>query len=179
STGYNNGSIAYFMIFQNPNVDLNWYRNIWQKGEYQLQQIQPFSSYIDNPYLIAYEATNPLSSHQLIGTISAEVELADHWHLRLRTSLNSQNSDREQQRPYIINRHARDFYKKQNIYKHEINFDFLRSYHNQFNENWDFSASAGGNAMQFKYRRTDAAIDGLVVPGVYKLSNGINNPTVS
>src|SRR5690606_10242588 len=29
STGYNNGSIAYFMIFQNPNVDLDWLRPIW------------------------------------------------------------------------------------------------------------------------------------------------------
>lgn len=179
STGYNNGSIAYFMIFQNPNVDLDWYRNIWQKGEDQLQQIQPFSSYIDNPYLIAYEATNPLASHQLIGTISADVDIADHWDLRLRTSLNSQNSDREQQRPYSINRHARGFYKAQDIYKQEINSDFLLSYNNEFGEKWGFSASVGGNRMQFKYRRTDAAIDGLVVPGVYKLSNGINNPTVA
>jgi hypothetical protein len=31
-TGYNNQSIAYFMIFQNPNVDLNWYRDRWKKG---------------------------------------------------------------------------------------------------------------------------------------------------
>ncbi len=179
STGYNNGSIAYFMIFQNPNVDLDWYRAIWQKGQEQVQQIHPFSSYIDNPYLIAYEATNPLESHQLIGTLSAEIQLAENLDLRLRTSLNSLNSDREQKRPYSINRYARGFYKRQDIFKQEINADFLVSYAKQLGDHWDFSASVGGNRMQYRYRRTDASIDGLVVPGVYKLANGINNPTVS
>ena len=32
ATGYNNQSISYFMIFQNPNVDLAWYRPIWKPG---------------------------------------------------------------------------------------------------------------------------------------------------
>ncbi|WP_238555571.1 TonB-dependent receptor plug domain-containing protein [Chryseobacterium sp. P1-3] len=58
ATGYNNQSISYFMIFQNPNVDLEWYKPIWKKGQEQVDQIHPFSSYIDNPYLIAYENLN-------------------------------------------------------------------------------------------------------------------------
>lgn len=38
--------------------------------------------------------------------------------------------------------------------------------------NFDLSTSVGGNAMDFRYRRLDAATeDGLVVPGIYKLSN--------
>ncbi|OYW81988.1 MAG: SusC/RagA family protein, partial [Sphingobacteriia bacterium 32-37-4] len=39
ATGYNNQSIAYFMIFQNPNVDLSWYRPIWKKGQEQIDQV--------------------------------------------------------------------------------------------------------------------------------------------
>ena len=58
ATGYNNQSISYFMIFQNPNVDLAWYKPIWKKDKYQIDQIHPFSSYIDNPYLIAYQMLN-------------------------------------------------------------------------------------------------------------------------
>ena len=33
ATGYNNQSISYFMIFQNPNVDLAWYKPIWKKDK--------------------------------------------------------------------------------------------------------------------------------------------------
>lgn len=178
STGYNNGSIAYFMIFQNPNVDLDWLRPIWQEGQNQIQQIQPFSSYIDNPYLIAYEATNPLASSQIVGNIFSNIDLAPNLDLMLRASLNTYNQDREQIRPYSINRYKNGFYETQDIWKQEVNTDFLLSYKNDLSEKIGLSASVGGNAMDYKYRRTDASVDGLVVPAVYKLANGINNPIV-
>ncbi|MEH6407795.1 MAG: SusC/RagA family TonB-linked outer membrane protein [Leeuwenhoekiella sp.] len=179
SSGYNNGSIAYFMIFQNPNVNLDWLRPIWQDGQDQIQQIQPFSSYVDNPYLIAYEATNPLASNQIVGNIYANIELAPKLDLMLRTSLNTYHQDREQKRPYSINRYARGYYEAQDIWKQEVNTDFLLSYENQFNDHFGYSFSLGGNAMDYQYRRTDASVDGLVVPGVYKLANGINNPIIA
>lgn len=178
STGYNNGSIAYFMIFQNPNVNLNWYRNIWKNGQNQIQQIQPFSSYIDNPYLIAYEATNALASNQIVGNVFGKIQLAANLELMLRTSLNTYYQEREQKRPYSINRYKQGYYETQDIWKQEVNTDFLLSYENKLSNNLSLSASVGGNSMDYKYRRTDASVDGLVVPGVYKLANGVNNPLV-
>ncbi|ALJ04344.1 SusC/RagA family TonB-linked outer membrane protein [Pseudalgibacter alginicilyticus] len=178
STGYNNGSIAYFMIFQNPNVDLDWYRNIWKQGQNQIQQIQPFSSYIDNPYAIAYEATNALASNQIVGNIFSNIQLAPQLKLMLRTSLNTYYQEREQKRPYSINRYKQGFYEAQDVWKQEVNTDFLLSYDNEISDKFSFSASVGGNSMDYKYRRTDASVDGLVVPGVYKLANGINNPLI-
>lgn len=178
STGYNNGSISYFMIFQNPNVDLDWYRNIWQQGQKQIQQIQPFSSYIDNPYLIAYEATNSLASNQIVGNIFSNIQLVPQLELMLRTSLNTYFQEREQKRPYSINRYKQGYYEAQDIWKQEINTDFLLSYDNELGEQFSLSASVGGNSMDYKYRRTDAAVDGLVVPNVYKLANGVNNALV-
>ena len=166
------------MIFQNPNVDLDWLRPIWQEGQNQIQQIQPFSSYIDNPYLIAYEATNPLASSQIVGNIFSNIDLAPNLDLMLRASLNTYNQDREQIRPYSINRYKNGFYETQDIWKQEVNTDFLLSYKNDLSEKIGLSASVGGNAMDYKYRRTDASVDGLVVPAVYKLANGINNPIV-
>lgn len=178
STGYNNGSIAYFMIFQNPNVDLDWYRPIWQEGQDQIQQVQPFSSYVDNPFLIAYEATNSLASNQIVGNIFTNIELAPKLELLLRTSLSTYHQDREQKRPYSINRYAKGFYEKQNVFKQEVNADFLLSYDDKFNDDFSYSFSLGGNARDYRYRRTDAYVDALVVPGVYKLANGVNNPIV-
>ncbi|MEH6681635.1 MAG: SusC/RagA family TonB-linked outer membrane protein [Sediminicola sp.] len=178
STGYNNGSISYFTIFQNPNVDLDWYRNIWQRGQDQIQQIQPFSSFIDNPYLIAYEATNSLASDQIVGTLFANIQLSPNLDLLVRTALNTYNQERDQRRPYSINRYARGYYETQDIWKLEVNTDFLLSYKKEINEKWDISTSVGGNTRDYKYRRTDASVEGLVVPGVYKLANGINSPII-
>ncbi|MFO7720195.1 MAG: SusC/RagA family TonB-linked outer membrane protein [Gillisia sp.] len=178
-TGYNNGSVAYFMIFQNPNIDLDWYRPIWMEGQNQIQKIAPFSSYIDNPYLIAYEATNPLLSDQIVGNIFANIDLATNLKLMLRTSLNTYSQDREQKRPYSINRYSKGYYKSQDINKQEVNSDFLLTYNKELTEKLGLSFSAGGNAMTYKYRRTDASVEGLVVPGVYKLANGVSNPIIT
>jgi len=179
STGYNNGSIAYFMIFQQPNIDLDWYRPIWEKGKEQIQQLHPFSSFIDNPYLIAYEATNTLDSDQIVGNIFANITLSPNLDLMLRSSMNTYNQTREQKRPYSINRYAKGFYERQDVFKQEINSDFLLSYKKDFGSKFSLAASAGGNAMNYKYRRTEAEVTGLVVPGVYKLSNGSSAPILT
>ncbi len=179
STGYNNGSIAYFMIFQNPNVNLDWLRPIWQEGQEQIEQIQPFSSYIDNPYLIAYESLNTLESNQIIGTIYTNIQLANNLDLMLRTALNSTNQEREQIRPYSINRYSQGYYQTQDVFKQEVNSDFLLNYENRLSKDFAFSLSLGGNARTEKRRNTNASITGLVVPGVYKLANGMNNPNIS
>lgn len=179
STGYNNGSIAYFMIFQQPNIDLEWYRPIWSEGSENIMQLHPFSSYIDNPYLIAYNATNSLQSNQIIGNLSATIDLLPNLNLMLRSSLNSYTQNREQHRPYSINRYAKGYFNRQDISKQEINSDFLLSYKKKFNEVFSLSASFGGNALSYKYKSLVASIEGLVVPNVYKLSNGINLPYIS
>jgi TonB-linked SusC/RagA family outer membrane protein len=178
STGYNNGSIAYFMIFQNPNVDLDWYRPIWMNGQQNLDQINPYSSYIDNPYLIAYEATNALKSTQIVGNLYSNITLTSNLELMLRGSLNTYNQTREQNRPYSINRYARGYYNTQDVYKQEINTDFLLSYKDQFGEDFSFNASLGGNALRYRYHSIEASVEGLVVPDVYKLTNGVNAPLV-
>ncbi|WP_417354038.1 SusC/RagA family TonB-linked outer membrane protein [Flavobacterium sp.] len=178
STGYNNGSIAYFMIFQNPNVDLDWYRSIWKQGQENIQQVHPFSSYIDNPYLIAYEATNSLDNDQIVGNIFANINLATNLDLMLRSAINTYSQHREQRRPYSINRYAKGFFKTQNVFKQEVNTDFLLSYKNNISNSIAFSGSVGGNLKNYKYRNTEAEVEGLVVPDVYKLTNGINAPLI-
>jgi TonB-linked SusC/RagA family outer membrane protein len=178
STGYNNGSIAYFMIFQNPNVDLDWYKPIWMNGLENIDQINPYSSFIDNPYLIAYKATNSLESSQVVGNMFANINLGSNFDLLVRSALNTYNQNRQQRRPYSINRYAKGFFKVQDVYMQEINNDFLLSYKNKFGENFSLSGSVGGNNRTEKYRRSEAEVDGLVVPDVYKLTNGVNAPLV-
>lgn len=179
STGYNNGSIAYFMIFQNPNVDLDWLRPIWKDGQKDIEQIRPFSSYIDNPYLIAYESLNTLESNQIVGNLNAKIHFSDNLNLMVRSSLNTYHQDRAMKRPFSINRYAEGYYGTQDIFKQEVNNDFLFNYQRSISNNFQISASVGGNNRTVKRRATNASVTGLVVPGVYKLANGKSSPSIS
>ena len=178
-TGYNNQSIAYFMIFQNPNVDLNWYRDIWRKDLYQVDQIHPFSSFIDNPFLIAHEMTNTVNSNSFFGNITANISIAKNLDLLLRSALTTASEKREMQRPFSSANFLRGYYKEQRLTDLEMNSDFLFSYKNKFGKDIELSASAGGNTRNNDNTRADAYVDGLVIPGVYKLANGLGQSIIT
>lgn len=178
ATGYNNQSISYFMIFQNPNVDLNWYRDIWKKGQEQIDQIHPFSSFIDNPFLIAYEMTNGVKNNSVVGSFSATYEISKKFDLLVRSGINMMDEDRNQKRPFSTANFLKGYYKEQAITDFESNSDFLLTYKDNILKDLTVTASAGGNKMVHRYNRVDSYIDGLVIPGVYKLNNGLASPQV-
>ncbi|SIT78442.1 SusC/RagA family TonB-linked outer membrane protein [Pontibacter indicus] len=178
-TGYSNQSIAYFMIFQNPNVDLAWYEPRWKKGKEQLEQIHPFSSYIDNPYVIAYEMTNAMNNYATVGNLSATYEFSPKLDLLVRSALTTRQEDRAQRRPFNSANFPFGYYKEQSIFDYEINNDFLVTYKEKLGSDIDIRTSFGGNIRREKYRLTNGVLDGLVIPGVYKLSNGLSNPMMT
>ncbi|GAB3765103.1 SusC/RagA family TonB-linked outer membrane protein [Spirosoma pomorum] len=172
-TGYNNQSIAYFMIFQNPNVDLAWYEPRWKKGQYQIQQIHPFSSYIENPYVIAYDMINSLNSTNIIGNIQAQYTLSPKLELMVRSGLNTRQDRREQNRPWNTANFPQGYYKQQDVMFMESNTDALLTYKDRLSNNFDVTASIGGNRMSNEVKQNNAVARGLLLPGVYKLSNAL------
>ncbi|WP_277234536.1 SusC/RagA family TonB-linked outer membrane protein [Hymenobacter sp. YC55] len=176
ATGYNNQSLSYFMIFQNPNVPLDAYRTIWRNGYDQIDQVHPFSSFIDNPYLIAYEMINSSTTRTTVGNISATYDFTKNLSLLIRSGLAMTQERREMRRPYSTANFQKGYYKQQDISNYEVNTDFLLTYHRQFNTHFDVRASVGGNAMRRRNRSTDASVRDLVIPGVYKLANGLSSP---
>jgi TonB-linked SusC/RagA family outer membrane protein len=179
ATGYNNQSISYFMIFQNPNVDLKWYEPRWKNGKDQIDQIHPFSSFIDNPYLIAYEMTNSVKSNSLVGNLSATYELSKKFEVMVRSGITLNQEEREQRRPFSTANFQKGYFKLQNVGYSEINTDFLITYKDRISERFDLRVSAGGNRMERNLDQTNSYVDGLVIPGVYKLSNGVSSPMTS
>lgn len=179
ATGYNNQSLAYFMIFQNPNVPLSAYgASRWKNGLDQIDQVHPFSSFIDNPYIIAYEMTNAVDTRTTVGNISATYQFTPTVDLMVRSGLAATQEEREQRRPYSTANFQRGYYKQQTISQYEVNTDFLLTYHQPKLGRFDVRTSVGGNVMKRHFRGMDAAVEGLVIPGVYKLTNGISNPAL-
>ncbi|MBW8361426.1 MAG: SusC/RagA family TonB-linked outer membrane protein [Kaistella sp.] len=173
ATGYNNQSISYFMIFQNPNVDLAWYEPIWKKDQTQLDQIHPFSSFIDNPYLIAYEMLNGVDKRAINGNITLDYKFNNNFSAMLRSGIDVLNEVRTTKRPYSSANYRQGFYREQFIKNQEYNNDVLFNYKNGFGK-FDVSASVGGSIRYNEYVMNDYRAEGLKIPGNYTLTNAIS-----
>lgn len=173
ATGYNNQSISYFMIFQNPNVDLAWYRPIWKEGQYQIDQIHPFSSFIDNPYMIAYEMLNGVDKRNITGNITMDYAFSNKLSLMLRSGIEFLNEERTTKRPWSSANYLKGYYREQFIKNQEYNNDMLLSYKDGFGK-FDVSASVGGSIRYNEYVMNDYQAVGLKNPGDYALTNAVS-----
>ncbi|KQR93496.1 SusC/RagA family TonB-linked outer membrane protein [Chryseobacterium sp. Leaf180] len=171
ATGYSNQSISYFMIFQNPNVDLSWYRPIWKNGQEQIDQIHPFSSFIDNPYLIAYEMLNGVDKNFITGNVNLNYNIAKNFDVMVRSGMELNNETRTQKRPWSSANFLQGMYREQHVRLMDLNNDVLFTYKNSFKD-FDFSASAGANIRYTEYRLNDYQAENLLKPGLYTLPNG-------
>lgn len=173
-TGYNNQSLSYFMIFQNPNIDLAVYKPRWRRGQEQIAQIHPFSSYIENPYLIAYEMTNSLENINIDGSLQGIYTFGPKWELMVRSGLNLRQDQREMRRPWDTANFPKGYYKQQDVYFFESNSDLLLTYSEEQAGPFSLTASLGGNLMNRREKMNNAIARGLNLPGVYKLSNALD-----
>lgn len=176
--GYNSNSISYFLIFQNPNVNLDWLRPMWRKGQENVKQLQPYSSFIGNPFVILYEAENPSRKHSNVSSLSATFDINSNLSLMVRSGIQLSSEQREQHRPISDVVFGNGFFKKENVFDYEMNTDALLTYHDTYDNGLNLSASVGGNMMQSKYDLLSASVNGLKTPGIYKLANGASNPHV-
>lgn len=176
---YNSNSLSYFLIFMNPNFNLDWFKPMWYKGKENIKQIRPFSGYLPNPYVLLYEATNPAKKHSFNGNISANFTINRFLDLQLRSGMQATAQQQEQHRPWDDKVYPTGFFKKQNIFDYEVNSDVLLSYHNSFDNGFNVNASVGGNMMQSYYDLLSASVTGLNTPGVYSLANGVSSPLVN
>jgi TonB-linked SusC/RagA family outer membrane protein len=176
--GYNSNSISYFLIFQNPNVNLDWLRPMWRTGQENVRQLQPYSSYIGNPFVTLLEAENPSEKHSVVSTLSATLTINRSFDFMVRSGIQLSANSQEQHRPISDVVYGNGFFKKQNIFDYELNSDALLSFHHSFESDFHISASVGGNMMNMHYDMLSAEVKGLITPGDYKLANGASNPLV-
>jgi TonB-linked SusC/RagA family outer membrane protein len=178
STGYNNQSIMYFIRGMVPNSNLDWFKEYWVPGLEQISQTRPFSSLLDNPYLITYEMLNKSNRHGVIGNISATYSFTEDLSLMVRTALDYASEFRSQQRPFGTNKFAEGMFRTQNIFTQEINSDFLLRYNKDLGKGFTSNYSVGGSQMRNRYIRDDLRADQLNLPGYYILANS-KNPIVA
>ncbi|MBO0952696.1 SusC/RagA family TonB-linked outer membrane protein [Fibrella forsythiae] len=176
TTGYNNQSIMYFIAFQNPNIDLDWYKSYWVPGREGVEQNHPFSSLIDNPYLISYEMLNKSNRHNITGNVSVTYNIIKNLDLTLHGGLDAGYEFRSQQRPKNTQKFQEGMYRQQNVFNMESNTDFLLRYKVRPTGDFQMTANAGGNILIQQQTFTNQLADRLVIPGVYNLANSEQLP---
>lgn len=178
NVGYNNQSIAYFMLFQNANVDLNWYKPYWKEGQEGIAQVHPFSTLIDNPYLIVNEMINASNRHNVTGNTTLDYKISKKLTLTLRTSLDMGYEFRNQRRPKNTQKFQNGMYRQQTVFNAENNNDFLLKYLTKVGSDFSITASAGGNMRNESRTYTNQKADNLAAPAVYNLANSSGAYTI-
>jgi len=179
STGYNNQSIMYFIRGLTPNVNLDWIKPLWTNDTLvNISQNQPFSSLLDNPYVIANVMLNKSTRNGVIGNVSATYNFTKDLTLTVKTALDYSTEARSQQRPFDTNKFPDGMFRSQNIFTQEINSDFLLRYSHDIGKKFNVAVSGGGSQMRNKYVRDELRADQLNLPGYYNLANS-KNPLVA
>ena len=175
AAGYNNQSIMYFlMIGTAPNIKPEWFKPYWQPGLVGVKQKNPFNTGPDNPYLGMYEMLNKMNKHGVIGNVSATYQFNNKLEFMVRFGLDMSNEFRSQQRPFSMTKYARGMYREQNVFSYEINTDALLTYKNALSDNINYNLTAGANSMRQNYDFTGLYADQLSQPGIYQISNSLD-----
>lgn len=171
STGYNNQSLMYWNIFWLPNAPLNYLTNYWQNGKENELQSYPFSSYPDNPYLIAYEMLNKNKRQGITGNVEATYTFSKNLNVMARTNLDFGIERRSQQRPFDTEKFKKGMYRTQSIQNQETSSDIMVNYNKEVNKDIKVSVSAGGSTLRNERFQERNYADSLSVPGNFTLAN--------
>jgi len=175
AAGYNNQTYMYFMALGSaPSIDHNWFKPYWKPGLVGVQQQNPFNPGPDNPNIDIYEDLNKLSKNGVVGTVSANYEITKKLELMVRAGVDLAYEFHSQQRPYSITKYPKGMYREENVFNMETNSDFLLTYKDQVSPSIKFTVSGGGNAMKQTYDYVGLYADQLAQPGVYQISNSLN-----
>ena len=181
-TGYGGSSIMYPLLWNTPNVDAQWFKADYKKwvreGGDLSKSTQHVSANGNNPYYTAYEQLNKLARDREFGNLAATINFTEELSLILRCGMDLNNDFRTQQKPKGAKTYINGMYKEQTVFDYEMNNDFLLRYTKKLND-FDLSASFGGNNMMQSYRSNTSLAESLVVDRDYRLSNSVDRPKVT
>jgi TonB-linked SusC/RagA family outer membrane protein len=173
--GYNNQTLMYFLIIGTaPNINPDWFKPYWLPGLVGVQQKSPYNPGPGNPNIDIYENLSKMNKHGVIGNVTANYEITKKLGLMLRTGVDMGFEFRSQQRPYSQTKFPKGSYREENVFNYEINSDALLTYKDEVNNKIKYSFNAGANAMHQTYDFAGIYADQLAQPGIYQLSNSLN-----
>lgn len=168
----NRGANPLEAVYNWSHVNINDLKDYWLEGQEGIQQ-KTVSVNHDNPYFIAYGINNGFVRDRVFGNVKMDYKWTDALSSYVRMTLDTYTENRETKIPWSYTRERRGAYHLQDIGRTESNIEFLTTYTKSFS-NFNFSLNGGGNIMRQNYRDNymgSAPNAGLIVPGLYRISN--------
>lgn len=168
----NRGANPLEAVYNWSHVNINDLKDYWLEGQEGIQQ-KTVSVNHDNPYFIAYGINNGFVRDRVFGNVKMDYKWTETLSSYVRMTLDTYTENRETKIPWSYTRERRGAYHLQDIGRTESNIEFLTTYTKSFS-NFNLSLNGGGNIMRQFYRDNymgSAPNAGLIVPGLYRISN--------
>jgi TonB-linked SusC/RagA family outer membrane protein len=176
--------IYIFTVWGGVDYDVNDLRNYWQPGKENAQQFNREYTIYDNPWMTAYEALKTYYKNDVYGYLQMNYKLTDKLTFNARTNVSTWNRNRSTRAPISSNLYNFGFPNQAGGYSEtydtfwENNTEASLKYENRFMEDFGLNASLYGNLRNVKVTSLSGTTSkGLIVPGVYDLSNSVQPAT--
>jgi TonB-linked SusC/RagA family outer membrane protein len=186
STGNRGANPLQALYDINSHIDINDLKDYWEPGLEGIQQRAPYTldlkpdgtyekiDMINNPYFLANEVNNGFRRDRVYGNVQINWQITSGLSAMARYTHDQFHEKRETKIAPSYTGDANGVYGLVNMYRREQNADFLFTYDKNFGD-VSLKASAGGNYM-YQFAENSSAQtknrgSGLIVPGIYTLSN--------
>lgn len=160
-------------VYNHPHIDIREQKQYWVKGKENIEQRRVNDDF-NNPYFLAHAKTNSFLRNRLYGNVRLDYSILPGLDAFARVALNRSDEKRETKIPWSYTRMPQGGYFLWEKGQEEVNSDFLVTYKKRF-PGFDFSVSGGGNYMTRNYNDLYNGVRGrsrgLVIPGLYRVSN--------
>ena len=131
--------------------------------------------YWDNPYFIRYQNYESDTRNRYFGNVYGQYKATSWLNFLGRVTVDNWNQLQEERR--AVGSTGVSGYTRRNLGWNETNFDFIANVNKNLTPDLNFKAVLGSNLREQHYQSISAATNGgLVVPGIYALSNSANAP---
>lgn len=175
--GYGPQSLIYLItVWGGTDYDIRDLRNYWKPGKEGIEPYNREYTLYNNPWLVAYENLRGYYKNDLYGYVKMDYKITDHLKYNIRTNISTYDLTRTTRYPYGGTFYSP--YSKVGGYTEEWNklwennTETSLSYTNTFWNDLNFSGALYANLRTLSAKQISSATKGgLVVPGVYTLSN--------
>lgn len=131
--------------------------------------------YWDNPYFVRYQNFETDTRNHYFGNVNLNYKVNDWLNLLGRVTVDNSSMLQEERR--AIGTTGVPSYTRRNINFNETNLDFLATVDKNISSDLNFKGLAGVNIRKNRYQLISGTSNGgLIVPGIYSLSNSKNAP---
>ncbi len=167
----NPSNILFAFLQTGTNESLSDLQNYWEPFQTNVKQATSDRT-VNNPYFLAHENLNGNSRNRLFGNFKFNYEITNNLSMQFRTGLDFYRDKRTSKKSFSHFPYTNGFYSEADIFYQENNTDILFTYKKDI-KNVSLKVIAGANRLDQRYEelRASTGVDGLVVPGVFNLSN--------